>query len=97
MESLIRPIYYTLIFFTGILNVFYLWSGILSITDDDQTILVKRLMGLSAIAVIYLLYQAYLCGEVQGNFPKGIGLIVCCWGCWIFAAGIGFFILRLRT
>lgn len=96
MESLIRPVYYTLIFFTGILNVFYLWSGILSNSENDSTILIKRLMGLGAIAVIYLLYEAYLCGEVQGNFLKGIGMTLCCWGCWIIAAAVGFLILRIR-
>ena len=96
MESLIRPVYYALFFFTGVLNVFYLWSGIISLSEETGTILVKRLMGLSAVFVFYLLYQACLCGEVQGNYFKGTGVICCCWCCWIFAVGLGFLIIRLR-
>ncbi len=96
MESLIHPVYYVLFFFTGVLNVFYLWSGIISLSEETGTILVKRLMGLSAVFVFYLLYQAYLYGEVQGHFFKGIGWILCCWCCWLTAVVLGFLIIRLR-
>jgi hypothetical protein len=96
MEFIIRLTYYSSFLITGILNLFYLYSGIFNRSVDPSTIWMKRIIALTTFPAAYLLYKAYQYGEIEGNFYKGLLLIAMVWGLWALAIGISFILYRMK-
>lgn len=96
MEFLIRLTYYSSFLITGLLNLFYLYSGIYNRNVDQSTIWMKRILALTAFPAAYLLYKAYQHGEIEGNFYKGLLFIAMVWILWAFAIGISYTLYRVK-
>lgn len=96
MEFLIRLTYYSSFLITGILNLFYLYSGIFNRSVDLYTIWMKRIIALTTFPAAYLLYRAYQHGEIEGNFYKGLLFVAMVWLLWALTIGISYVVFRIK-
>lgn len=82
MHFIQRLLYYCLLFVTGYLACFYLYTGIFKRHVGQNPPFMKESFALSSLLVILVLYKAYQLGEVQGRYWHGTGLVLSSWLIW---------------
>jgi FtsH-binding integral membrane protein len=88
MELVLKLLYYPALGLTGLINV----VACCLVMYDAKSNTHARLFALACIvAVMAILYKAYVLGEQQHKWGMGLGVILLAWLAWILIVVIGFF------
>lgn len=82
MGFVLKLVYYCLLAGTFILSLFYIWEALFSKSGTDNPFYLKQWLGFVSLIILWILYKAYLAGEVESRFGLGIKIIMLSWTLW---------------
>lgn len=82
MAFLIKLLYYGFWIITGVLCLFYLYTGLTQWSDKNNPLFIKQWLAVISIFGIYKLHKAYISAENHHQFAAGMYHVAMIWLCW---------------
>lgn len=91
----IKAAYYTLLLFTTLLNIYYIYEGLLG--RGGGLPYMRQVMAVASLPAIWFIYRAFLLGEKQEQWVAALGQLLICWLIWGISIGFYFLIFKHRN